>query len=211
MRDVSGRAGIAPSASFPGPDVHVDDDGDDLEDLLGAEVLGERVVVALERRVPVGVGGAGERLGTADRRLLGLGVKLGLPPRGHGVDLGPGGCPPGAADRGPLGQEATISWGGPELIFRNDWPAAVLITLDATKSSFTVRFFSSRLGKRVETETFALHGHGGGGFTVEYTRRVYRGERLLRNERYRVSYASPRTGRRALTRSSHATIEGGAP
>ena len=40
---------------------------------------------------------------------------------------------------------------------------------------------------RCETETFGPHGHGGGGFTVEYTRRVYRDERLLRNERYRVS------------------------
>ena len=29
-----------------GPDVHVDDDGDDLEHLLRAEVLGERVVEA---------------------------------------------------------------------------------------------------------------------------------------------------------------------
>jgi hypothetical protein len=36
-------------------------------------VLGERVVEALERRAPVGVGGAGERLGVAERRLLGLG------------------------------------------------------------------------------------------------------------------------------------------
>ena len=50
-------------------------------------MLGERVVEALERRVPVGVGDAGERLGVAERRLLGLGVKLGLPPRGQRVDL----------------------------------------------------------------------------------------------------------------------------
>ena len=45
---------------------------------------------ALERRVPVGVGDTGERLGIAERRLLGLGVKLGLPPRGQGVDLARG-------------------------------------------------------------------------------------------------------------------------
>jgi vancomycin resistance protein YoaR len=95
-------------------------------------------------------------------------------------------------DRYPLGREATISWGGPELVFRNDWPAAVLIKLDASESAITVRFFSSRLGRRVETETFVPHGHGGGGFTVEYTRRVYRGEQLLRNERYRVSYGVAR-------------------
>jgi hypothetical protein len=74
----------------PGPDVHIDDDGDDLEDLLWAEVLGERIVESLERRGPLGVGYAGELLGVAERRLLGVGVKLGLPPRGQGVDLGPG-------------------------------------------------------------------------------------------------------------------------
>lgn len=74
----------------PRPDVHVDDDAHDLEDLLRAEVLGERVVEALERRVPVGVGSTGERLGIAERRLLGVGLKLGLPPRGQGVNLGPG-------------------------------------------------------------------------------------------------------------------------
>jgi hypothetical protein len=72
----------------PGPDVHVDDDADDLEHLLPAEVLGERVVEALKRRVSVGVSRTSESLGVAERRLLGLGEKLGLPPRGQGVDLG---------------------------------------------------------------------------------------------------------------------------
>jgi hypothetical protein len=58
--------------------------------ISSAEVLGERVVEALEGPVPVGVGGTRERLGIAERRLLGLGVQLGLPPRGQSVDLGPG-------------------------------------------------------------------------------------------------------------------------
>jgi hypothetical protein len=35
-------------------------------------VLGERVVEALKRRVLIGGVGAGERLGVAERRLLGL-------------------------------------------------------------------------------------------------------------------------------------------
>lgn len=91
-------------------------------------------------------------------------------------------------DRYPLGREATISWGGPELIFRNDWPAAVLIKLDAGTDSITVRFFSSRLERRVETETQAPFGHGGGGFTVDYTRRVYKGTALIKDERFRVRY-----------------------
>ena len=98
-------------------------------------------------------------------------------------------------DRYPVGREATISWGGPELIFRNDWPASVLIKLDATDTSITVRFFSSRLGRRVETETSVPSGNGGGSFMVEYTRRVYRGTRLARDERFRVRYGvSPGSG-----------------
>jgi vancomycin resistance protein YoaR len=91
-------------------------------------------------------------------------------------------------DRYPLGREATISWGGPELIFRNDWPASVLIKLDTTDTSITVRFFSSRLGRRVETETSVPYGHGGGSFQVDYTRRVYRGSRLARDEHFHVRY-----------------------
>jgi hypothetical protein len=35
-------------------------------------VLGQRIVEALKRRVRIGVGGAGERLDVAERRLLGL-------------------------------------------------------------------------------------------------------------------------------------------
>jgi vancomycin resistance protein YoaR len=95
-------------------------------------------------------------------------------------------------DRYPLGREATISWGGPELVFRNDWPAAVLIKLQATETSISTRFFSSRLGRRVETETSTPYGHGGGSFTVEYTRRVYREMRLVRDELHRVRYGAAR-------------------
>ncbi len=55
--------------------------------------------------------------------------------------------------RYPMGREATVSWGGPELIFRNDWPAAILMKLDATDSGITVRFYSTKLGRRVTTTT----------------------------------------------------------
>ncbi len=103
-------------------------------------------------------------------------------------------------DRYPLGREATISWGGPELIFRNDWPAAVLIKLDATSTSITVRLFSSRLGRRVETTTSPPDAHGGGGFSVRYTRRVYRDGRLIRDEVFNVRYGIA---------SSHTTRAGG--
>lgn len=114
--------------------------------------------------------------------------------------------------RYPMGREATISWGGPELIFRNDWPAAILMKLEATDSGITVRFYSTKLGRSVTTTTGkpydlttpttrvvtnaalprgareVVQEAGDGGFTVDYTRQVFRDGRRIRNERYTVEY-----------------------
>ena len=114
--------------------------------------------------------------------------------------------------RYPMGREATVSWGGPELVFTNDWPAAILVKVEARKTSITVRFYSSKLGRRVETTTGEPHDYvqpttrvvhsdtlpagarrvvqeaGPPGFTVEYTRKVYQGRKLRRDERFRVRY-----------------------
>jgi len=114
--------------------------------------------------------------------------------------------------RYPMGREATVSWGGPELIFRNDWPAAILVKVVATDSSITIRFYSRKLGRRVETTTgepydlrppetirtlnsalppgtsSTVQSAGESGFTVQYTRKVFRGSKLRRNERYTVHY-----------------------
>ena len=114
--------------------------------------------------------------------------------------------------RYPMGREATVSWGGPELVFRNDWPAAILMKVVATDSSITVRFYSRKLGRRVETTTgepyaftppetirtlnsalppgttSTVQSAGESGFTVQYTRKVFRGSKLRRNEHYTVRY-----------------------
>jgi vancomycin resistance protein YoaR len=114
--------------------------------------------------------------------------------------------------RYPMGREATVSWGGPELIFRNNWPAAILMKVSASDSAITVRFYSRKLGRRVETETGKPYAYtsprtirtlnsslpagatstvqsaGESGFTVQYTRKVFRGGELLANERYTVRY-----------------------
>ncbi len=114
--------------------------------------------------------------------------------------------------RYPMGREATVSWGGPELVFRNDWPAAILMKVTATDSAITVRFYSRKLGRRVETTTgepysqvaprtitssnpslppgttSTLQSAGASGFTVQYTRKVFKGPKLLANERYTVRY-----------------------
>ena len=114
--------------------------------------------------------------------------------------------------RYPMGREATVSWGGPELIFRNDWPAAILIKVAASDSAITVRFYSRKLGRRVETTTgepyaqtaprtittrnaslppgttSTVQSSGASGFTVQYTRKVFKGAQLVKNERYTVRY-----------------------
>jgi vancomycin resistance protein YoaR len=111
-----------------------------------------------------------------------------------------------------MGREATISWGGPELVFRNDWQASLLMRLVATDTSITVRFYSSALGRRVETTTgepyawtaattrelldatlapgarVVVQAPGAPGFTVDYTRRVHEHERLVRDERFSWRY-----------------------
>lgn len=92
-------------------------------------------------------------------------------------------------DRYPIGREATISWGGPDLVFRNDWDAAVLMKLEATDTSITVRFYSTSLGRSVETTTsepFASTGPAG--FTVAYTREVFKDGRLLSDEHFQTRY-----------------------
>jgi vancomycin resistance protein YoaR len=114
--------------------------------------------------------------------------------------------------RYPMGREATVSWGGPELIWRNDWPAAILVKASADDDSITVQFYSSKLDRRVETETgeptqstpprtitvpnpslppgttHVVQSAGPSGFLISYTRKVYEGAKLRRSERYTWRY-----------------------
>lgn len=114
--------------------------------------------------------------------------------------------------RYPKGREATLSYGGPEMVFVNDWPAAILVSVSAGSNGVTVRFFSSKLGRRVETETgeptdaveptthetvdrslkpgqrVVEQEMGGAGFTITYTRVVYAGDTVKRDEHYTWRY-----------------------
>jgi vancomycin resistance protein YoaR len=114
--------------------------------------------------------------------------------------------------RYPMGREATISWGGPELIVRNDWRAPIRIEGRATNTSVRFRLFSLPLGRRVVTKTEppqsyvpprtiyiqspnippgtqrVLQSAGSPGFDVTYTRRVYAWSTLLRSETFQVRY-----------------------
>ncbi|MGE3141650.1 MAG: VanW family protein, partial [Thermoleophilia bacterium] len=92
--------------------------------------------------------------------------------------------------RYPAGREATVSWGGPEMIWENDWDAGALVKAEATDSGITVRIYSSKLGRRVTTETIGDPVEGTA-FRVEYTRKVWAGQTLKRDERYTWSYKAP--------------------
>ena len=115
-------------------------------------------------------------------------------------------------DRYPMGREATISWGGPELVFRNRWRAPVRIRMTTTPTSITVRLYSQQLKRRVEAwtgrpyafrspgtvrvlnpaldpgEWRLLQEAGGPGFTIRYGRRVYQGNRLRERSTFVVRY-----------------------
>ncbi|MDX6555083.1 MAG: hypothetical protein QOD86_1278 [Miltoncostaeaceae bacterium] len=114
--------------------------------------------------------------------------------------------------RYPPGREATVSFGGPELIFVNDWDAGILIDTYAGDSGITIRFFSSKLGRRVETSSSdptdyvepktitdvnedlepgsreVVQEAGGAGFKISYTRKVYRGDDLKREDSFSWRY-----------------------
>ena len=114
--------------------------------------------------------------------------------------------------RYPMGREATISWGGPELVFANNWNAPVRMRLATTADSITVRLYSDRAGRKVEAWTGRPHSYvrptthfvrnprlpggtrrlvqeaGGPGFTISYGRRVLRGSAVVANERFVVRY-----------------------
>ena len=114
--------------------------------------------------------------------------------------------------RYPMGREATISWGGPELVFQNDWPSPIVMRFRATATSITVTFYSKSFGRHVTTRTdrpyafvhpvtryvrdptlaagrrILIQPAGGPGFSVDYSRRVYQNEELRTNEHFHVRY-----------------------
>ena len=95
--------------------------------------------------------------------------------------------------RYPPGREATVSWGGPEMIVENDWPAAILMTVHDDGTSLTVSMYSSPLGRRVAT-TSSGDAVEGAAFTETVTRKVWRGSALRRDETFTWTYKAPPAG-----------------
>ena len=92
--------------------------------------------------------------------------------------------------RYPPGREATVSWGGPELIFENDWGAAILMKAYDTGTALTVQMYSAKLGRSVSTETTG-DPVAGTAFSVDYTRVVRVDGDVKRDEGYSWSYEAP--------------------
>jgi vancomycin resistance protein YoaR len=116
--------------------------------------------------------------------------------------------------RYPEGREATLSYGDIDMVFRNDWDAGVLIDAVAGDNAVTIRFYSSKLDRRVETETGERTDYeepeiketvnpeldpgarvveqysGGPGFTVSYTREVWKGDDRRRDETFTWHYSA---------------------
>lgn len=53
----------------------------------------------------------------------------------------------------PLGRDATVSWGGPDLVFRNDMKHGLLIEARYTDQTLTFTFWGTDEGRQVKLET----------------------------------------------------------
>ncbi len=114
--------------------------------------------------------------------------------------------------RYPKGREATVSWGNPDLVFTNNWPAPLLIFVSAGEDGMTVTMFSQALDRRVEEGTGepydlkppkvrkilnpklrpgqekVIQRLGEDGFTIDFWRKVYRGDALLFDQKFKTVY-----------------------
>ncbi len=112
----------------------------------------------------------------------------------------------------PMGRDATVSWGGPDFVFKNDLGTGILIKTRYTSSTLTFTFYgtdpdrrvvaatSERTNWRTPTTTYALDpyaprgsvrtvaGSNQAGFDVTVTRKVYEHGKLLREDATASNY-----------------------
>jgi vancomycin resistance protein YoaR len=113
----------------------------------------------------------------------------------------------------PLGRDATVSWGGPDFVFRNDLKHGLLIEASYTDATLTFTVYGTPEGRRVVSHTgpqtnwtspgmnYAIdpsaprgsvkvvEGTGEQGFDIEVTRKVYdRTGKLLRSNLFKSHY-----------------------
>jgi len=111
----------------------------------------------------------------------------------------------------PMGRDATVSWGGPDLVFRNDLDHAILIKASGNSSTLTVTFYGTRQGRKVIATTSAPTAYtsptlqyavdpaapagsvrtepgGGPGFSVNVHRKVLENGKVLRQDNFFTRY-----------------------
>ena len=114
----------------------------------------------------------------------------------------------------PMGRDATVSWGGPDFVFMNDFRHALLIKTSYTDSTLTFGFYGTSEGREVVSSTgsqanwrepkltYALdpaapagsvrteRGSHQKGFDVTVFRKVLRDGKLLRQDSFTSGYVS---------------------
>ena len=115
-------------------------------------------------------------------------------------------------DHYPVGRDATVSWGGPDFVFRNDLDNSLLIKARYTDKTLTFTVYGSPQGRRVTVTTgprtnivkpqlrYALDlnappksmqlspGTGVSGFDIVVSRTVLERGKLLREDQFRSHY-----------------------
>jgi vancomycin resistance protein YoaR len=111
----------------------------------------------------------------------------------------------------PMGRDATVSWGGPDLVFKNDLNHAVLIDVSYTDATLTISFYGTKQGRKVAATTSSPTNYtqpkmqyaidptatpgsrtvvagGGQGFDVNVHRKVYEHGKLIREDDFFTRY-----------------------
>ena len=114
----------------------------------------------------------------------------------------------------PIGRDATVSWGGPDLKFKNDLDHAILIKTSYTDSTLTFSFFGTKQGRKVVSSTGAqtnfrspkpsyaydpsapkgskrtVAGSHAQGFDITVFRKVYEHGNLVRKDSFTSHYVA---------------------
>jgi vancomycin resistance protein YoaR len=114
----------------------------------------------------------------------------------------------------PIGRDATVSWGGPDLKFKNNLDHAILIKTSYTDSTLTFSFFSTKQGRKVVSSTGpqtnfrspkpsyaydpsapkgskrTVAGSHAQGFDITVFRKVYEHGRLVRKDSFTSHYVA---------------------
>jgi vancomycin resistance protein YoaR len=103
----------------------------------------------------------------------------------------------------PLGMDATVSWGGPELRFINTLHHAILLRMTYTNSTLSAQFYSTPEGITVQQRTGPVFGSLGGTATVTVFRTVRRNGKVIRRDAFTSHYipevkpAAPKANKKA--------------